>query len=180
MREGLKKVAVYRDDAGGDPQVLGRLHAPGVHRAVEPRREDLGLPLSRQPVRSRWAKCVMGPAIDDLSRSTNDRRQPPPLSFPVWAFELDPRGQYAQRSACPASHRTRRPRLQPPPEPQVPPPRPLHQRPPDRCPSAGGGSAGARAGSTACRGTTSPGTAAPPASPRAAAARSSRARTAAR
>ena len=52
VRSGLTKVAVYRDPAGVLHRALGGLPAPRLRRALEPRREDLGLPLPRLALRS--------------------------------------------------------------------------------------------------------------------------------
>ena len=47
--------------------MLGDLPAPGVHGPVELRREDVGLPVPRAPVRP-YGRAVNGPANEDLRR----------------------------------------------------------------------------------------------------------------
>ena len=49
----LKQRAVYRDDDGQAPRALGPLHPPRVHRALQRRRAQLGLPVPRLALRHR-------------------------------------------------------------------------------------------------------------------------------
>ena len=50
LRDGLTKIAVFRDEKGAIPQMLGHLHPPAVRGELEPCRTQLGLPLPWQPV----------------------------------------------------------------------------------------------------------------------------------
>ena len=55
MRQGLTKLAVYRDEQRRSPRTLGGVPPPRLHRALELARGHLGLPLPRLAVRHRRA-----------------------------------------------------------------------------------------------------------------------------
>ena len=54
LRRGLEKIAVYRDEHGRLHERLGEMPAPRLRRAMEPRRDHLGLPLPRLALRPLW------------------------------------------------------------------------------------------------------------------------------
>ena len=56
IRRGAAKIAVYRDATGALHETIGGLPAPRLHRGVESRREDVGLPVPRLALRQVWRR----------------------------------------------------------------------------------------------------------------------------
>ena len=69
VRSGLTKLAVYKDDQGKEHELSAVCPHMGVHRAVEPRRADVGLPVPRVAVLGSTGKVLHGPATTGLKRS---------------------------------------------------------------------------------------------------------------
>ena len=55
VRQGLGKLAVYRDEQGGLTRTFGGVPPPGLHRALEHARGHLGLSVPRLALRYRRA-----------------------------------------------------------------------------------------------------------------------------
>ena len=49
-----QKVAAYRDEEGKYQHGIGGVYAHGLHRALEPRRIHVGLPVPRLTISSQW------------------------------------------------------------------------------------------------------------------------------
>ena len=68
LRLDGQQVAAYRDDARQLTTLLRRLHASRLHRRLERRREDLGLPVPRLALHGA-GRSVAGPAVKPLANA---------------------------------------------------------------------------------------------------------------